>query len=70
MSTLRGFGFTFSGGTCRNWYVGSDGVQRWSDNDRPCDLLADVYEQIDSNFTAQAPAIPSQSPGRGEGNQD
>jgi len=34
---LRGFGFVFSGGRTRNWYVGADGVHRWADNDQPMD---------------------------------
>jgi hypothetical protein len=33
--TLRGFGFTFSAGTTRRWYLGADGVKRWADNDQP-----------------------------------
>lgn len=36
---LRGFGFTLElgpqGMAVRSWYVGSDGVERWADNDEP-----------------------------------
>ena len=36
MSALRGFGFEITaGGTARYWYAGKDGIQRWSDNDKP-----------------------------------
>lgn len=36
---LRGFGMTFDTqtGVVRRWYVGSDGVKRWADNDQPVD---------------------------------
>lgn len=33
---LRGFGVTITPGGARNWYVGADGVRRWSSNDQPC----------------------------------
>lgn len=37
MGILRGFGFAFdaTSGACRHWYQGSDGIQRWADNDQP-----------------------------------
>lgn len=34
---LRGFGLVFGAGGVRNWYVGADGIRRWSDNDQPMD---------------------------------
>jgi hypothetical protein len=35
-ASLRGFGVTITPGGARNWYVGADGVRRWSSNDQPC----------------------------------
>jgi hypothetical protein len=37
MDGLRGFGIRFDAetGACRNWYIGTEGVQRWADNDEP-----------------------------------
>lgn len=37
MSALRGFGLTFDieRGMARSWYVGTDGVTRWADDDQP-----------------------------------
>ena len=29
------FGVTITPGGARNWYVGADGVKRWSNNDSP-----------------------------------
>ncbi len=37
MSGLRGFGFVFENGRCRNWYVGADGVKRWVAGNQPVD---------------------------------
>lgn len=34
---LRGFGTKFECGTVRNWYIDSEGVKRWADNNEPCD---------------------------------
>jgi hypothetical protein len=35
--SLRGFGFMFDlqTGQSRKWYVPSDGIKRWADNDKP-----------------------------------
>jgi hypothetical protein len=35
--TLRGFGITYDlqTGKARHWYMGSDGIKRWLDNDQP-----------------------------------
>ncbi len=35
-SELRGFGVTITGGGARSWYVGIDGVRRWTDCGKPC----------------------------------
>ena len=36
MTIARSFGFEITaGGTARYWYAGKDGIQRWSDNDKP-----------------------------------
>jgi hypothetical protein len=36
-ANLRGFGVTITPGGARNWYVGADGVKRWSSNGQPCE---------------------------------
>lgn len=35
---MRGFGFEFDIKTMkrRNWFIGEDGIKRWSDNNQPC----------------------------------
>ena len=35
-SALRGFGTTITVGGARNWYVGTDGVKRWADDQIAC----------------------------------
>lgn len=39
MPITGGFGtrFDLATGRARAWYMGRDGVQRWADNDAPCD---------------------------------
>ena len=36
---LKGFGMAMDlkRGTTRHWFVGADGVQRWADNNAPCE---------------------------------
>jgi hypothetical protein len=49
---LRGFGVTITPGGARNWYVGTDGIRRWSNNDQPCAAAG--------KGEAQLPAVPAQ----------
>lgn len=39
--TLRGFGtlYDLQTGTSRLWYMGSDGIKRWMDNDQPVENM-------------------------------
>ena len=39
MPITGGFGtrYDLATGRMRSWYVGRDGVQRWDDNDTPCE---------------------------------
>ncbi|MDR7193393.1 hypothetical protein [Luteimonas terrae] len=41
MAIIGGFGTTYDlqTGTARHWYIGRDGVKRWSDTDTPVDAV-------------------------------
>lgn len=46
MTITKGFGITLTfgagqGGSARNWYLDKQGVQRWVDNDQPCETQQD-----------------------------
>lgn len=51
MSRLPGFGFVITaGGTARYWYAGKDGIQRWSDNDKPVDPEQDFIAAMSAGL--------------------
>lgn len=51
MSGFRGFGFTITaGGVARYWYVGKDGIKRWSDTDLPVTSEADYLAAMSAGI--------------------
>lgn len=57
---MRGFGFQLdiASGRVRNWYSGADGVQRWADNDQPCNYT----DHLEANFQKLFGDIPQPGP--------